>query len=344
MGLNNKVNKSIKSTIYSDRHRDFFFYHNGITAICDKLELNNGRLMLKGLNVVNGCQSLNTILACSEKVKELEDTYILFRFYEIPQRDRADKITISTNFQTAVKPRDLRSNDRRVLRMKKLFEQRYPMGHFITKRGEEPPADRDKRFVVNLVDVGKWLISWHSQRPNIAYSETKIFDKYFEQLFKRDYDPENIQALNQWMQKIMEGWKPENPFGLNESLLAMKAYAPYHVLYAVSQFFAIASNYPDRVPSPKATYEKASNSNKVEQIVSMAASCLNVAIEEASSEQSSGKIFSPQNWVKTKSCLSKIKTAVRTQIQMLANFPGGKELKNSLVLPNDIFEYRWEAD
>lgn len=345
MGLNNRVNKSIKSTIYSDRYRDFFFYHNGITAICDKMELNNSNLTLKGLSVVNGCQSLNTILACSERVKELEDTYILFRFYEIPQRDRADKITISTNFQTAVKPRDLRSNDRRVLNLKRLFEQRYPTGYFITKRGEEPPADRDKKFVVDLVDVGKWLVSWHSQRPNIAYSETKIFDKYFEQLFKREYDPENIQALNQWMQKIMRGWKPENPFGLNESLLAMKAYAPYHVLYAVSQFFAIASNYPDRVPSPKVAYEWASKTNNVEQIVRSAASCLNVAIEEAATEQSStGKIFSPQNWVKTKSCLSKINTAVRTQIQMLPRFPGGKELRDSLVLPNNVFEYRWEAD
>ena len=345
MGLNNRVNKRIKSTIYSDRYRDFFFYHNGITAICDKMELNNSNLTLKGLSVVNGCQSLNTILSCSERVKELEDAYILFRFYEIPQRDRADKITISTNFQTAVKPRDLRSNDRRVLNLKRLFEQRYPMGYFITKRGEVPPADRDKKFVVDLVDVGKWLISWHSQRPNIAYSETKIFDKYFEQLFKREYDPENIQALNQWMQEIIRGWTPENPFGLNESLLGMKSYAPYHVLYAVSQFFAIASHFPDRVPIPKVAYERASKTNNVEQIVRFAASCLNVAIEEAANEQSSrGKIFSPQNWVKTKSCLSKINTAVRTQIQMLPNFPGGKELRDSLVLPNDVFEYRWEAD
>lgn len=345
MGSNNRVNKSIKSTIYSDKHKDFFFYHNGITAICDRMNLNNNTLILKGLNIVNGCQSLNTILACSERVKELEDTYILFRFYEIPQRDRADKITISTNFQTAVKPRDLRSNDRRVLNLKRLFEQKYPTGYFITKRAEEPPADKDKNLIVDLVDVGKWLISWHSQRPNIAYSETKIFDKYFEQLFKRDYTPENIQALNMWMQEIMKGWKSENPFGLNESLLAMKAYAPYHVLYAISQFFAIAINYPDRVPSPEATQKQKNEKNISKQIVNMAASCLNIAIEEAASEQtSSDKIFSPQNWIKTKSCLGKIKTAVRTQIHMLPNFPGGKELKDNLIISKKAFEYRWEAD
>ena len=345
LGLNNRVNKSIKSTIYSDRYRDFFFYHNGITAICNKMELDINTLHLNGFSVVNGCQSLNTILSCSERVKNLEDTYIMFRFYEIPQRDRAEKISISTNFQTAVKPRDLRSNDKRVLNLKRLFEQKYPQGYFITKRGEEAPPSKDRKYVVDLVDLGKHLISWHSQRPNIAYSESKIFDKYFEQLFKREYNPENIQALNFWMQEIKKGWIPENPFGLNESLLAMKAYAPYHQLYAISQFFTIASNYPDRVPAPKVSYECAKENGVVDQLVNMAASCLNVAIEEAASEQStSGRIFSPQNWIKTKSCLSKIKTSVRTQIQMLPNFPGGKELKESLIVPAEIFEYRWEAD
>lgn len=58
MGLSNQVNKSIKSTIYSDKSMDFFFYHNGITAICDKMELKDNILNLTGLNVVNGCRNL----------------------------------------------------------------------------------------------------------------------------------------------------------------------------------------------------------------------------------------------------------------------------------------------
>ena len=345
MGLSNKVNKSIKSTIYSDKHKDFFFYHNGITAICDKMDWNDGTLTLKGLNVVNGCQSLNTILACSEKVKQLEKTYIMFRFYEIPQLDRADKISVSTNLQSAVKPRDLRSNDKKVLNLKRIFEQKYPQGYFLTKRAEEAPAEKDRKYVVDLVDLGKHLVSWHSQRPNMAYSENKIFDKYFEQLFKREYDPENIQALNFWMQEIKSRWTPDNPFGLNESLLAMKAYAPYHVLYAISQFFAYASGHSDRVPAPKVTYKQAEDKRNTEQLVKMAATCLNIALETAANEQqSSDKIFSPQNWIKAKSCLGGIKTAVSTQLMMLPTFQGGRELKEALVIPAENFEYRWEAD
>jgi len=345
LGLSNKVNKEIKKTIYSDRHRDFFFYHNGITAICDKMELNNGNLQLYGLSVVNGCQSLNTILSSSEKVKQLNDTYIMFRFYEIPQRDRADRISICTNFQTAVKPRDLRSNDKKVLNLKKAYELRYPQGYLITKRGDDVPAEKDQNQSVDLAELGKYLISWHSQRPNIAYSETKIFDKYFEQLFKRDYDPENIFALNSWMIEISKGWVPDNPYQLNPSLLAMKAYAPYHQLFAISQCFSIASNQSDRVPLPKETLKAAIQGRMVDRIVNTAANSLNFALETAVNEpQSSTQVFSPQNWIKTKSCLSGISAAIRMQLMMLPNVPGGKEFKECLILPSEKFEYRWAAD
>jgi hypothetical protein len=218
------------------------------------MQIEGGKLVVHGLSVVNGCQSLNTIVSCSERVKALDDTYVLFRFYEIPQRDRADRISISTNSQSAVKPRDLRSNDKRVLSLKKLFEQRYPTGYFATKRGElqTVKAEKHKKFVLDLSDLGKYLIAWHSQRPNISYSEARIFDKYFEQLFKRDreYKPEDAQALNFWMQEIMKGWSSENPYGLNEDLLAMKAYAPFHQLYAVSMCFAISSVLPASLHEP----------------------------------------------------------------------------------------------
>lgn len=352
LGLSNAVNKGIKSTIYGDKYRDFFFFHNGITAICSRMELGGDhRLTVHGLSVVNGCQSLNTILSCSERVKELDDTYILCRFYEIPQRDRADRISISTNSQSAVKPRDLRSNDKRVLALKRAFEQKYPSGYFTTKRGEEAPADKDPTLVVDMADLGKNMMAWHSQRPNMSYSETRIFDKYFEQLFKRDteYAPDNAQALNSWMQEVRKAWKEDNPLQLNESLLAMKAYAPYHHLYAVSVCCSIANGHPDRVPSPAALWERMASRGQAPKIVEIAGTCLNSALEAAANEpQSANRVFSPQNWIKAKTCLSGINAAVRQYLAMLPTMPGGKEfsktLQDSLKLPAECFDYRWAAD
>ena len=349
LGLSNAVNKGIKNTIYGDRHRDFFFFHNGITAICNRMEKKDTKLHLHGVSVVNGCQSLNTILSCSERVKTLTDTSLLFRFYEIPQRDRADKISINTNSQSAVKPRDLRSNDRRVLNLKKAYELKYSKGYFVSKRGETPPADRDKTLVVDLAELGKHLISWHSQRPNIAYSETKIFDKYFEQLFKREYRTENVHALNQWMNHVWKAWSKDNPLGLNETLLVMRAYAPYHHLYAVSMCFAIANNQSDRVPDPDACFIKAQGNSMVDDIVKIGGVCLNMALEAAANEpQPANRVFSPQNWIKTKTCLAGINFAIRNYFNMLPLMPGGKEMKvkldGALSLETGDFEYRWAAD
>jgi len=349
LGLSNAVNKGIKGTIYGDRHRDFFFFHNGITAICNRMERNDSKLCLHGVSVVNGCQSLNTILSCSERVKTLSDTSLLFRFYEIPQRDRADKISINTNSQSAVKPRDLRSNDRRVLNLKKMYELKYSKGYLVSKRGEIPPADRDKGLVVDLSELGKFLISWHSQRPNVAYSEAKIFDKYFEQLFKREYRAENVHALNHWMNQIWSAWSKDNPLGLNESLLVMRAYAPYHHLYAISMCFSIANNQSDRVPDPNACLIKAQGSSMIEEIVKIAGICLNMSLEAAANEQQpANRVFSPQNWIKAKTCLAGINFAIRNYFNMLPLMPGGKEMKQNLdaalALQIGDFEYRWAAD
>lgn len=234
LGNGNKVNKGIARTIRNDA-KDFFFYHNGITAICSKLQVSADTISTHELNVVNGCQSLSTIFNCSEAVKKAEDAYIMFRFYEIKDAETADKISVSTNSQSAVKARDLRSNDKNVLMMKKAYEQRYTDGYFVTKRGENVNTARyNTSHIINLTDLGKQMCAWHSQRPTLSYSETRIFDKNFSQLFHADYPPENMQALKELMDEIKKCWVPENPLHLNEAILALKSYMPYHHLFAIS--------------------------------------------------------------------------------------------------------------
>lgn len=351
LGLNNKVNRGIKETILKEAD-EFFFYHNGITAICNRMSISEqNQLELEGLSVVNGCQSLNTILSCSEHIKKHEDAYIMFRFYEIPEIKRADKISISTNSQSSVKPRDLRSNDKRVLAFKKQYEQRYSSGYIITKRGEEAPSTKNKDYVIDLSTLGKYLMAWHSQRPNMAYSETRIFDKYFDQLFKRNetYKPEKAFALNQWMLHVKERWEKSNPLGLNESLLAMKAYAPYHHLYAISLCFCVANSIPEGAPDPEITFERAQKSGIVDQVVDMAGSCLNSALEAAANQpQPANRVFSPQNWIKTKTCLAGIRLAIGGYLSMLPSMPGGKELnqqlRTAMKMDPSEFEARWAAD
>ena len=349
LGTSNKVNKGIAQTIKKDSG-DFFFLHNGITAICSQMSIHDGILSVKELNVVNGCQSLSTIYSISEYAKKAENAYIMFRFYEISDTDRADKISTSTNSQSAVKARDLRSNDKAVLAMKKAYELCYTDGYFVTKRGEKVDTVKyNTAHIVNLTDLGKQMIAWHSQRPTISYSETKIFDKYFDQLFHREYSPENVQALNALFSTVWKKWDKENPMGLNETLLAMKSYASYHQLYAISVIFCEINKMNDLVPSPSVALKKLEETGLLDSIIETAGSCLNMAMETASSEtQDNNKIFVPQNWIKSKTSLKDLRTAIKQYLASLKMMPGGKQvlsqLNAGLVMDKEDFEARWTAD
>ena len=349
LGSSNKVNKGIARTIKNNAG-DFFFLHNGITAICSQMSVHNRVLSVKELNVVNGCQSLSTIFSCSELAKKADNAYILFRFYEISDAERADSISTSTNSQSAVKARDLRSNDKAVLAMKKAYEQFYPDGYFVTKRGEKVDSVKyNTAHVVNLTDLGKQLIAWHSQRPNLSYGESKIFDKYFDQLFRREYAPENIQALNVLFSTLYAKWDKDNPMGLNETLLAMKSYSPYHQLYAISVIFCEINKMNDSVPSPAVVLKKLNAGGLLDTVVETAGSCLNMALETASSEATdSGKMFVPQNWIKSKTSLKDLRTAIKQYLASLKMMPGGKQvlsqLNANLEMNKEDFDSRWTAD
>jgi hypothetical protein len=344
LGLTNKVNKGMRQTLTGENPQYFFLYHNGITALCERMQLDpqTRRLSLEGFTVVNGCQSLNTMLASSQKIKSAADTYVLFRFYEIPQDDLADKISVNTNNQSAVKPRDLRANDKRVLALKRDFEGMYGDGYFITKRGEDRPADKDAAKTVEIVQIAKCLMAWHCQRPNIAYNENKIFDKYFEQLFRPDYRPADLLALHQWFQQIERRWKAQD-LGLHEDLLATPSYSKMHLMFAIQTCFSVASTQKDKVPVPSATV--AVLQGGPDATITMAANCFNSAMDAAVSEaQERGKIFNKQNWLKAKDSLLKVQAAVQMCMGMIGNVPGGLELRRSLTLPPDRFALRWAAD
>ena len=349
LGMDNKVNKGIAHTLKNDPEK-FFFLHNGITAICSSVNIDNGIISVKELNVVNGCQSLNTIFNCSQSIRDAANAYIMFRFYEINDSEYADDISTSTNSQSTVKARDLRSNDKNVLIMKKDYEQYFSDGYFITKRGEvADPIKYNTAHIVDLTLLGKQLIAWHSQRPTISYSESKIFDKYFDQLFHREYKPENIQALHELYDNILKNWNNKNPLGLNEALLAMKAYIPFHHLYAISVLFCEVNKMQDLVPNPHIALEKLKNNNLLDIVIEFTAQCLNIAFETALEDaNSNNRVFSPQNWSKAKGSLKDIRSAVKNQYSSLKWNKSTKEfldsINNSLQMDKSDFESRWAAD
>ena len=75
------------------------------------------------------------------------------------------------------------------------------------------------------------------------------------QLFHKDYQPEKVQALSELFRTVMPRWTNDNPMGLIETLLAMKAYAPHHHFYAMSAIVNEVNKMPDGVPDPAKVLE-----------------------------------------------------------------------------------------
>jgi hypothetical protein len=152
---------------------------------------------------------------------------------------------------------------------------------------------------LDIVQVGKCLMAWHCQRPNIAYNENKIFDKYFDLLFRPDYPPADLLALHQWFQQIERRWKEQN-LGMNEALVAAQSYSKLHLLFAIQACFCVASNQADKVPSPQATVGVL-NSDP-DAAITMAANCFNYALrmavnehQEKNKDKDNPRLFNTQN-------------------------------------------------
>jgi hypothetical protein len=343
LGSSNKVNRELSKTIHSDKVRDFFFYHNGVTALCDAMHLSEDRktLTVDGLSVVNGCQSLTTIYSASERVRspDSRDAHVLFRFYEIKDRAFGDRISVNTNSQSAVKPRDLRSNDRVMVGLRKAFETRYPDGMLITKRGEASPASKDNAKVIDAASFAKMVMAWHCQRPNNSANEKKLFDEYYKTLFKTGYPPESMLVLQQWLTAIEDAWPNLN---LNNELRAGKMHVKYHVLFAISALINAINKQPTLVVDPKATVKALDATG---EILPLAATCIENAMQSARmQDEAANRVFSPQNWLKANRSWQGETLVAGTQAGMLGSFAGGAALMDRAKAPTAAFQQRWSAD
>jgi len=340
LGLGNKVNKGIRETLTNPQKSPYlFFFHNGITALCRSFKISNDVLSVQGLAVVNGCQSLSTIYSTSGKIAQKQGTQgaLLFRFYEIPEIDFGDAISVNTNSQSAVKPRDLRSNDKAMRQLKQRYESEIDRAYFITKRGEERPPDRDPARCIDSPDYAKLVISWLCQRPNSASNEKRLFDDYYKKLFSPQLDSQSILALKLWLVEIDKNWEA---LTINE---AVKGAARFHMLFTVSQLFAHASDKAESVPLPSATLGSLAFAGP---ILNQAKQCINQALQQAVMESAaSGKIFSPQNWLKSGQSVSHEQLVSGAIVNVLKSMEvSGGGFISSLSLPPSKFLQRWSAE
>ncbi len=176
-----KVNKAIRDSIEQQpQHVKFPLFHNGITALAEKVAVDKGTVTIENFVVVNGAQSLKQFHSGDKKISS--DLKVLTRIIEIGgNTDLAREISINSNNQNGIKPRDLRSNDAVQIRLQAEFEKLKPEGYsFDVKRGEEGSGN-----TISNEYAGKLLLAFDLDEPWSCHQTYKVFDEKYAEIFAR---------------------------------------------------------------------------------------------------------------------------------------------------------------
>jgi hypothetical protein len=183
------------------------------------------------------------------------------------------------------------------------------------------------------------IVSWHCQRPNLAANEKRLFDEHYKTIFRTGYDPNSVLALKTWLDAIEGAWPH---LVMNDALKAGKSNVKFHLLFAVSSLIAVVNGQSTMVADPSQTIKAAQSAN---DILPLAATCLENALQSAVNQaQVSGKVFSPQNWLKSSGSVQGQTLVAGTIAGMLGSFPNGKQLQELMKVPMANFSPRWSAE
>ena len=144
--LGNKgVNKKIYETLLDPEDRkNFFYYNNGITMICDKMSSVETRSFGNNINavfnvknpqIVNGCQTVNSIYEALKNVdpRELEqnykDTFVMLKILQINRENEYEEILYKNivtynNSQNSIDEKTFVANNSTFNRLKTEFESK----------------------------------------------------------------------------------------------------------------------------------------------------------------------------------------------------------------------------
>lgn len=180
---NTKVNRSLRDSVKSKaEHANFPLYHNGINVLCAEIvSEDDEKIYIKNYVVVNGAQSLTSLLA--EKAKLSDDLKILVKLIEV-KGDIAlsQKITRNSNNQNAIKARDLKSNHNIQQRLKtevaKVTNDKFA---YEIKQGE---TNEGKKIISNE-KAGLVLLAIDLQQPWSCHQKYKVMDELHSEIFGR---------------------------------------------------------------------------------------------------------------------------------------------------------------
>ncbi|MCF7831890.1 MAG: AIPR family protein [Candidatus Pacebacteria bacterium] len=225
------INKNIKKTALDEKERlNFFFYNNGITITCDKIDYQGERsptIILENFQIVNGGQSVHALRSAFEETQDgFEDITILCKIYETNDASFKSRIAEYTNSQNPVKDRDIRSIDLVQIKLEEDFKN---LGYFYErKRGQYENEDRERK--IDSEKLGQALLSFSLEMPAEAKNKKSIiFGDEYEIIFNDNLIAQDALVIFD-LYKAIEKKKLEN-----KSAKPYLVHASYYVMFFIKK-------------------------------------------------------------------------------------------------------------
>lgn len=181
---NTNQNKKIKETIEKEPN-NFYFFNNGISCLTKEITVDNetGLIKVKGLHVINGAQTVKSLVLSHRKKTINEKPIVLVRITEISENyeeknNFIDSITRYNNSQNIVKVSDFRSNDLIQIDIQKKFSKiNLPNTSknvlYLRKRTDEVKRTHE---IVKFEDFSKALHAYMIDPITFSSSTSYLFD------------------------------------------------------------------------------------------------------------------------------------------------------------------------
>lgn len=224
-----KINKELAKTIKSEQadHALFPAYHNGITILTEKINVDEDGVHLEGVTVVNGCQSLLQLYGNRDSLTP--ELALLVKAVQLGSNvTLADLITYRSNNQNAVNIRDQRANDAIQRDLQQQVTDKYGDSLFFAiRRGEQTPDDL---ATLENQDAAQLIMAVWLREPWSAVRKLKLFDDDYRRIFSRSIDADKLYLAYR-LNTMIE----ERRGDLRDSLSASFAAVRFTIAHLVAQ-------------------------------------------------------------------------------------------------------------
>lgn len=262
---NVKINRAILSTASdSDQAKNFLFYNNGLTFVCDDLAFRSTReskrIRLKNAQIVNGCQTATALHEASVRGTLQERAEVFVRVIQRPDPDFVTAVTRNTNSQNAVTASDLVGSDPIQLGLAEELQRR---GYYYERRRgdfrsafptkEDRVATLGEDYagrVIRLREAAQAYSAFFKQMPVIAKKNTSYLfigtaeRGRYNEVFDKDTTAERVILAVGLYERIKAGKRRIDEY---RAVLGLDlAWLPQADMFLLGLFFR-AHVDPDRI-------------------------------------------------------------------------------------------------